>query len=120
MNRDSYENTEFPRQESQQYMYDETSYFPPSRYELDRQKLRVPSPRVPREQAPEFVGLLRKGIVVAAIVAFGIFSFLMANLVGAQNAQGFPGHPYFPMHHSGYFQDHHDFFHHDNPHPGGG
>ena len=111
MNRDSYENTEFPRQESQQYMYDETPYFPPSRYELDRQKLRIPSPRMPREQAPEFVGLLRKGIVVAAIVAFGIFSFLMANLVGAQNAQGLQGRPHFPMSQPGHFQDHSIFYH---------
>ncbi len=111
MNREPYENTEFPRQESQQYMYDETSYFQPSQRELERQKLRVPSPRM-REQAPEFVSSLRRGIVIAAIVALGIFSFLIANLVGAQNSLGFPGRPHFPMNPPGYSQNHSIFYHH--------
>jgi hypothetical protein len=110
MNRDFHEHTEFPRQESQQYMYDETPYFQPSQHELERQKLRVPSARI-REQAPEFVGLLRRGIVVAAIVAFGIFSLLMANLVGAQNVQGFPGGSHFPINPPSHFQKHSIFYH---------
>lgn len=119
MDRDPYEeNTELPWQEPQQHIYGEAPYFTSSRYEWDRQKLRVPSPHLPKEQVADIVGLLRKGVVVAAIVAFGIFGLLTANLVGAHNSWGVPGRDQFPMGQQSHFQNHHGFFHHH--HRGGG
>ncbi len=122
MDRDPYENTELPWQEPQQHIYDETPYFTPSRYEWDRQKLRVPTEpkRMAKEQAMKIVGSLRKGVVVAAIVAFGIFSLLTANLVSGHNSWGFLGRNQFPMNQPGYLQDHHGFFHHHNHNRGRG
>ncbi len=118
MDRDPYEDTAFPRQEPQQNMYYEPPYIASSRYEWDRQKLQVPSKRMPKERATEVVGSLKKGVVIAFIVAFGIFSLLTANLVGAHNSWGFPGRNQFPMSQPGHFQDHHGSFHHH--HRGGG
>lgn len=112
MDRDPYENTAFPWQEQQQDIYYEQPSISSPRYEWDRQKLRVPTAPRPRERAMGIVGSLKKGIVVAAIVAFGTFGLVTANLVGAHNSWGFPGRDHFPMSQPGHFQDHHGFFHH--------
>ena len=123
MDRDPYEHSSLPWQESQQQLSDEAPYFTPSRYELDRQKLRVPTrrERMSKEQAMVLVRSLKKGVVVAAIVAFAIFSFLAANFLSVVAHSPFGGPLGYPpgMHQRDHAPDNDDFFHNHHNRGGG-
>ena len=121
MDREPYEDRELPWREPQQQIYDESPYFTATRYEWDRQKLRVPTEgeRMPGEQKTEVIASVKKGVIVAAIVVFGTFAFLAANFVGAHDSWGNPDMSRFPSNQPIHFQHHHDFFdHHDHDQDG--